>query len=174
MSYIDSGSGGGGGGSGGTKTYASFKPTDNQAPATNFATPDTRNSIAVLDFDDTAGEDAIFVSVMPEAASLGSGLTVNIKWTATTATTGAVVWVVAFMALTTDIDSDSFDTSATATTTTSGTSGVPNTTSITITTIDSIVAGDAYRVKVSRHAGAGGDTMTGDAEIITVEVRSAA
>lgn len=159
---------------GGTKTYAVFTPSLNQPPAANFATPDTRNSIAVLDFDDSTGEDAIFLGVVPQSAALGSGLIVVIKWTATTATSGAVVWVVSFMGLTTDIDSDSFDTSATATTTTNATSGIPNTTSITITTIDSIVAADAYRLKVSRNAGSGSDTMTGDAEIISVEVRSAA
>jgi hypothetical protein len=34
---------------GGTKTYAVFNAQDNQPPATNFATLDTRNSIAILD-----------------------------------------------------------------------------------------------------------------------------
>ena len=164
-----------GGGGGGTKTYAVFTPLANQPPATAFATLDTRNSIAVLDFDDGAtNEAAIFNGIIPEAASLGSGLKVRIIWTATTATSGATEWGVQFEKLSTDIDSDSFDTAATQTTTTNGTSGVPNTTEITITTIDSLAAGDGFRLKIYRDSSdATNDTMTGDAELIAVEVRSA-
>jgi hypothetical protein len=162
-------------GAGGTKTYAVFTPLSNQPPATNFATLDTRNSIAVLDFDDGAtNESAIFNGIMPEAASLASGLKVRIIWTATTATSGATEWGVQFEKLSTDIDSDSFDTAATQATTTNGTSGIPNTTEITITTIDSLAAGDGYRMKIYRDSSdTTNDTMTGDAELIAVEVRSA-
>ena len=158
-----------------TKTYAVFTPLSNQPPATNFATLDTRNSIAVLDFDDGAtNESAIFNGIIPEAASLGSGLKVRIIWTATTATSGATEWGVQFEKLSTDIDSDSFDTAATQATTTNATSGVPNTTEITITTIDSLAAGDGFRLKVYRDSSdTTNDTMTGDAELIAVEVRSA-
>jgi hypothetical protein len=158
-----------------SKTYAVFTPLDNQAPSASFATLTTRNSIALLAFDDAANENAIFVNVLPEGANVASGLTVNIKWVAASATTGDVAWVVAFMAMdaTTDIDSDSFDTTATATTTTLGTAGFTATTSITITTIDSLVAGVAYRLKVTRDTAVGGN-MTGDAQISGVEVRSAA
>lgn len=165
-----------GGGGGGTKTYAFFTPLENQPPASNFATLDTRNSIAVLDFDDTTEEAAIFNAVMVEAASLGSGLIVNLHWMATTATTGACRWGVQFMVMnaTTDNDSDSFDTAVEATTTTEGTSGETATTSITITTIDSMTAGVPYRLKVYRDTTDGADTMTGDAELIAVEIRSAA
>lgn len=162
------------GGGGGTKTYGKFTPLDNQPPASAFATLDTRNSVAVLDFDDTTEESAIFVDVVPEAASLGSGLIVRIRWAASTATTGNCRWGVAFMNLNTDIDSDSFDTAAEATTATSGTSGIPVVTEITITTIDSLAAGDSYRLKVYRDTTDAGDTMVGDAELIAVEVRSAA
>jgi hypothetical protein len=158
-----------------TKTYAVFTPLANQPPATAFATLDTRNSIAVLDFDDGAtNEAAIFNGIIPEAASLGSGLKVRIIWTATTATSGATEWGVQFEKLSTDIDSDSFDTAATQATTTNGTSGIPNTTEITITTIDSLAAGDGFRLKIYRDSSdATNDTMTGDAELIAVEVRSA-
>jgi len=165
-----------GGGGGGTKTYAVFTPLENQPPASAFATLDTRNSIAVLDFDDTTEEAAIFNGIMVEAASLGSGLIVRLHWMATTATSGDCRWGVAFMVMnaTTDNDSDSFDTAAEATTTTEGTSGETAMTSITITTIDSMAAGDAYRLKVYRDTSDGADTMTGDAELIAVEIRSAA
>lgn len=164
-----------GGGSGGTKTYATFTATDNQPPATAFATLDTRNSIAVLDFDAATDENAVFVGIMPEAASLGSGLIVRLHWMATTATSGNVRWGVQFERSNTDLDTDSFDTAVEATAAANGTSGILTTTAITVTTIDGTTAGDVFRLKVFRNADdATNDTMTGDAELVAVEVRSAA
>ena len=162
------------GGGAGTKTYAVFTPDDNQPPASAFATLDTRNSILVLDFDAATDESAIFVGVVPEAASLGSGLKIRLHWMATTATSGNCIWDLSLERMTTDLDSDSFDTIASATTATSGTSGIITVTEITLTTIDSVTAGDGYRLKVTRDANNASDTMSGDAELVVVEVRSAA
>jgi hypothetical protein len=159
---------------GGTKTYAVFTATDNQPPAAAFATLDTRNSIAVLDFDDATDESAVFVSIIPEAASLGSGLKIRLHWMATTATSGDVVWDVSLERMTTDLDSDSFDTIASGTAAANGTSGILTVTEITLTTIDSVTAGDGYRLKVTRDANNGSDSMSGDAELVLAEVRSAA
>lgn len=159
---------------GGTRTIEQFSALDNQPPATNFATLDTRNSIAVLDFDDATKETAVFVGVISEAASLGSGLIVRLHWMATSATSGDCRWEVAVERSNTDLDADSFDTVATGTTTTNGTSGIASVTAITVTTIDSVAAGDLFRLRVSRDAANAGDTMAGDAELIAVEVRSAA
>jgi hypothetical protein len=163
------------GGGGGSKTYAVYTPLDNQPPAANFATIDTRNSIMVLDFDAATDESAVFVGVIPEAASLGSGLKIRINWMATSATSGTCRWGVQIERMNTDEDSDSFDTAATAGSTTNGTSGIITTTEITITTIDSVAAGDPFRLKVFRDADgtSGTDDMTGDAELVSVEVRSA-
>jgi hypothetical protein len=111
---------------------------------------------------------------MPEAASLGSGLKIRLIWTATTATSGACVWDASLERMTTDIDTDSFDTAASVTATTNGTSGVPNYSEITLTTIDSVTAGDGFRLKINRDANNASDTMTGDAELLAVEIRSAA
>jgi len=164
-----------GGGSGGTKTYAVFTALDNNPPATAFATIDQRNSTAVLDYDAATDENAVFVGIMPEAASLGSGLIVRLHWMATTATSGNVRWGVQFERSNTDLDSDSFDTAVEATAAANGTSGILTTTAITVTTIDGITAGDVFRLKVFRNADdATNDTMTGDAELVAVEVRSAA
>jgi hypothetical protein len=85
-----------------------------------------------------------------------------------------VKWGAAFERASTDLDSDSFDTETTGTSTTNGTSGIITVTSITCTTIDSVAAGDAYRLKIARKAADGADTMAGDAQIVAVEVRSAA
>jgi hypothetical protein len=127
-----------------------------------------------LDFDDTTDESAIFVSVCPQGANLASGLSITLIWTASTATSGACVWDASLERMTTDIDIDSFDTAASVTTTTNATSGVPNYSTITLTTIDSLTEGDGFRLKINRDANNGSDTMTGDAELIAVEVRSAA
>jgi hypothetical protein len=165
------------GSGGGTKTYAVFTATDNQPPATSFATLDTRNSsnsIAVLDFDDASTESAVFVGIMPEGASLGSGLIVNLDFMATAATSGNVRWSVAFERCNTDLNADSFDTATAATVATSGTSGIVTAGSITCTAIDGITAGDLFRLRVQRLGADAADTMTGDAELIAVEVRSAA
>ena len=162
-----------GGGSGGTKTYTVFTPNQNQPPATDFATLDTRNSILVLDFDDGDDESAIFVGVIPEAASLGSGLKIRLHWAAIE-TSGDCVWDVSLERMNTNLDTDSFDTIASATAATNGTSGILTVTEITLTTIDSVTAGDGYRLKVTRDATNVSDTMSGDAELVLVEVRSAA
>jgi hypothetical protein len=156
-----------------TKTYTVFTPNQNQPPATAFATLDTRNSILVLDFDDATDESAIFVSIIPEAASLGSGLKIRLHWMATTATSGNCVWDVSLERMNTDLDTDSFATIASGTGAANGTSGIPTVTEITLTTIDSVTAGDGYRLKVTRDANNGSDTMSGDAELFLVEVRSA-
>jgi hypothetical protein len=163
-----------GGGGSGTKTYAVFTPLDNQPPASAFATLDTRNSIAVLDFDSATDESAVFVGIIPEAASLGSGLKIRLHWAASTATSGDCRWDVQLERMTSDMDSDSFDTIASATATTNGTSGIITVTEITLTTIDSVTAGDGFRLKVTRDANNAADTMSGDAELVIVEVRSAA
>jgi hypothetical protein len=165
-----------GGGTNGTKTYDKFTPLNNQPPASAFATLDTRNSVAVLDFDDGATNEAsIFVSVLPESAVVSSGLKVRIHWMATSATSGNCRWGAQFADLSDqDIDSYAFDTATEVSTATSGTSGNVTVTEITCTSIDSITAGKPYAIKVYRDSSdTTNDTMTGDAELIAVEVRSA-
>jgi hypothetical protein len=159
----------------GTKTLAVFTPQDNQPPSTNFATLDTRGTgIAVLDFDAATDESAVFAGVIPEGATLTSGLVVRITWMATSATSGNCRWGVQWEKTGTDLDSDSFDTATEATGAANGTSGIETVTSITATAIDSLAAGDRFRLKVFRNADdATNDTMTGDAELVAVEVRVA-
>jgi hypothetical protein len=157
-----------------TKTYATFTAPDNQPTASAFARLDTRNSIAVLDFTDTSTESAVFVGILPEAASLGSGLIVSLRWMSSTQTSGDVRWSVAWEKSNTDLDSDSYDSATASNATTNGTSGIVTVTNITCTAIDSLAAGDLFRLRVQRIGGDGADTMTGDAELVAVEIRSAA
>lgn len=170
----------GGGGGSGTKTYAAFTPLDNQPPTSAFATLDTRTAgVGVLDFDSTALESAIFVGCLPEAAVTTSGLKVRLAWTADTVTnTDAVVWAIQWQRIdtSTDLDTDAFSNTVTATAAASGTAGVPVITEITITgtaNLDSIVAGDFYRIKISRDGTNASDALTNDACLVGVEIRDA-
>lgn len=155
-----------------TKTYAVFTVMDNQPPATNFATLDTRNSIAVLDFDSATNESAIFASIVPEAADLSTGLKVRMHWMATAASGGNCIWSTSIDALTGSVVVDSFATAVTASSSPTATGSIV-VAETTITTIDGIVAGDGYRLRVMRSGSSGDDTMTGDAELVLVEIRSA-
>lgn len=165
-----------GSGAGGTKTLAVFTPMTSQPPATAFATLDTRNSIAVLDFDDGATNEAtVFVGIIPEGADLSSGILARIYWMATSATSGDCRWGIQFEKYGTDNDADSFDTATEAHTTASGTSGIAVITEITATSIDSLAAGDQFRLKLYRDSSdTTNDTMAGDAELIAVELRGVA
>jgi hypothetical protein len=160
---------------GGTKTLQRFSPRDNQPPASAFATLDTRNSVSVLEFDAATAESVVFVGIIPEAATLTSGLLVRIWWMADTATSGNVRWSAAFERSGTDLDADSFDTATEVTSAANGTLGIETVAEITCTAIDSLVAGDRYRLRIQRVAtDAVNDTMTGDAQLVAVEVRQVA
>jgi hypothetical protein len=162
------------GGSAGTKTILVFSASDNQPPATSFATFDTRNSILVLEFDAAVQESAIFVGVVPEGTSLTAGLTARLWWMGDTETSGNVRWGVSFEKVGTDNDADSFDTVTQAHSAASGTSGIETVTSITATSIDSLAAGDRFRLRVTRIADdATNDTMAGDAQLVAVELQVA-
>jgi len=174
---LDEVSSGNGGGGDYLPLIATFTPRSNQPPLSNFATLDTRNGITVLDFDDShpTGEVAIFVGVIPNDAILTSGITVRIVWTAA-ATDGNCSWGVQWMRCNTDIDGDSFDVATKGIAATNVTSGIPNVTTITCASsaIDGLLAGETYRLKIYRDTGdVVNDTMVGDAELLTVEVRTA-
>lgn len=154
------------------KTLTYFTAIDNQPPASAFATLDTRNSIAVLDFDDTTQESAVFVGILPENSTLSSGILARVHWMATSATTGVCRWGVQFERMNTDLDSDSFDTATEAQSTTNITSGATTVTQLTCTSIDSVSAGDLFRIKLYRDVTDAADTMVGDAEVIAMEIRS--
>ncbi len=149
-----------------------FTATHNQPPASGFATLDTRNSIAVLEFDSATDESAVFMGVLSSNTVVTSGLVVNLWWMADTATSGNVLWSVQFESQGTDNNSNSFDIATSGIATANGTSGIETETAITCTAIDSLTAGKRYRLKVNRAATNASDTMTGDAQLIAVAVRA--
>lgn len=157
-------------------TLGVFVPQDNEPPSANYATLDTRNGHPVLDFDAGTDESATFTGVLPRHYASG-GITITVIWTATTGTSGDVVWQTFFERVdtATDIDADSFDaTGVSATATTNGTSGAPTYTTLAHSDgarLDSVAAGEAFRLKVTRNADDAADTMTGDAEIVAIEMK---
>lgn len=126
----------------------------------------SRNNQMVMAFDATTAESVRFGAVLPSDYSAET-ITVTIYWAADTATSGDVVWSVAFERGNTDMDADSFNTARTGTTTTNATAGIGNTTAITFTQAqaDGVTASDKFRIQLQRVAADAGDTMTGDAHV---------
>lgn len=156
---------------------ATFKPQDNEPPASAFATLDTRADIMVLDFDASSDEEAVFTGRMTNYD--GGGVTVKIFWMATSATSGNVVWQAAFRSFT--ADADDLDTKSFAAFNGSGAQATASATgehmedTITFTDgadMDSVANGEWFHLKIRRDADdtSATDSMTGDAELVLVEV----
>lgn len=152
-----------------------FKPYDNEAPTSNYATLDTRNSRPVLEFDTTTQETAIFSSVLPTSYG-GNGLTVDVYFAADTATTGTIGWDAAIEridASSLDTDGDSFAPAKTITAVTvPGTSGQILKSSVSFSSgseMDGLLAGEAFRLRIRRDVA--NDTATGDAQLFYAVIR---
>ena len=149
---------------------SSFPPASNAATLATVALSASSDPVPVLAFDASTDESAIFQLAVPDYAS-GSP-TLEIRWTAASATSGDVIWGAQLLALTPNTDSgalsgEAYATANTATDTHLGTNaGRAHTVTITISNLDSLTAGDLVWIKVYRDADAGGDTMTGDAYLI--------
>jgi hypothetical protein len=162
-----------GGGGGGTKTIAVLLPTGYQQPSANYGTFWTRNSRPVLEFDDTTDESIIWHRIIPEAAVLTSGIKARVNFVGKTATSGNVRICGQIESGTTNTDTDSFDTATCVTAAANGTSGIITTAEITLTSIDSLAAGGPFWFNFYRDANDGADTMTGDMQVYSIELRTA-
>lgn len=156
-------------------TLLIFGPYHNEPPAANYATLDLRNAHPVLDFDPTTNESAVFSAVMPRHYA-GGGVTVYLHYAMTSAEAGTVDWDVAFERIgdgQLDIDGDSFaDVNSVDDTTVPGTTGLVDVVSVAFTDgadMDSVAAGEAFRIKITRDATS--DDAAGDAELLAVEIR---
>lgn len=160
------------------KSFAVFTARDHHPPAASYATLDTRNSILVLDFDDAVTEIVYFVGVIPESVNTSSGLDVRINWSAAsvTTTTNNCNWESAFIKMPFDLDAFPTPTAVTSASTANSTNGSQSiaTLSHTSSQIDSLTSGDFFLLRISRLGGSAADNMAGDAELISVEVRSRA
>lgn len=157
---------------------AVFTAVDNAPPAAAFATPDSRNSHLVLDFDGATDEEAQFQGVLPLNYS-GLGLTVELWCGLSSATSGSFRMQTAFERMdvsSLDIDADSYAAFNSVGGTAPATSGQFVKVSVAHTSgaqMDSLVAGEAFRLKVRRDADgtSGTDDITTDLELLRVLVR---
>ena len=147
-------------------------------PASAYATFDLRNNHAVLDFDGSTDEETVFEGVLP-ASYGGGGLTVEVFVAFTSATSGSgriQAAIERIDASSLDIDSDSFASFQSAGVTAPGTSGHVVKGSITLSSganMDSLAAGEAYRLKIRRDADgtSGTDDITTDMELVRVVIK---
>lgn len=154
-----------------------FTPHSNEPPASAFATLDTRNGHLVLDFDGATDEEAVFPGILPNNYA-GGGLTVTLFVMFTSATSGNSRWQAAIerhQASTTDLDTDDFAAFQSNGVAAPGTSGEIVTCAITFTSggqMDSLVAGESFRLKIRRDADgtSGTDDIASDAELLRVHV----
>lgn len=160
------------------KPFVQWTALDNQPPLAAAATADTRNAHPVLDFDGTTDEEAIFAGVLPTHYA-GGGVTCEV-WTAfTSATSGSVRFQAALerdSVSAVNLDSDDFAAFQSGGGTAPGTSGLLIKVSITFTNgaqMDSLQAGEAFRLKIRRDADgtSGTDNITTDAEVVRVVLR---
>ena len=165
-------------GAGGTEFELVFTPLMNEPPASIFATLDTRNSHPTLDFLGTSDTEAVFTSRLPTGYG-GGGLTVDTYWSFTSATSGSIRVQVAIERMdvsSLDISADSFAAFQSAGGTAPGTSGMIIKVTVTFTSgaqMDSLAAGEMFRVKIRRDADgtSGTDDITTDAELLCVVVK---
>lgn len=157
-------------------TLVVFYPGDAEPPSTNYGTLDTRNGVLVLDFDDTTAETVEFAGFMPRHYGAG-GLTITIGWMATTATTNATRWGLSFKSVSDDaddLDTKAFAAANAVNATAASASGEVDYATITFTDgadMDSVAAGEYFRLQWQREAADAGDNMVGDAELVFIEIR---
>jgi len=156
-------------------TLLLFHAYMNEPTSGSYATLDHHNQHVVLDFDQDDEEYAVFAGIMPQNYSGTTGVTVYIHWL-TSVTTGDVDWDVYWELLGDDeqsLDSDGFATANGVDDCAPGSSAYELVIdSIAFTDgadMDSVQAGDGFRLKIRRDAGS--DTATADAMLRFIEVR---
>jgi hypothetical protein len=162
--------------SGGSSIIRNWLPTDASFPAGGYATLDTRNTHPVLDFNASAFESVYFHGVMPDNYETDADVVVEVYYCMTSATTGAVNVAIRLENMQgLDIDSDGFASYGGFTQTVPGTAGQVTSQVATLTLagsqLDSLTAGDLFRLHVARNGADGSDTATGDMEVLAVEMR---
>lgn len=146
----------------------------NEPPTANFATLDLRNNHPVLDF--ALNEIAVFSGVMPQGYEDG-GLTVYLHYAMTSAVADDIkleAYLERIGDQQQDIDADGFASAQNSgDITVPGTSGFVDVITIAFTSgaqMDSIAAGESFRIKIKRIAVAGTDA-SGDLELTRTEIK---
>ena len=156
-------------------TLLIFTPLNNEPKASAYATLDLRNNHPVLDFNDGAYGDAGFTGILPRAYS-GGGLTVAVFFAMSIATSGDVFWKAQIERIgeVLDIDANGYAGFQVIKATASETCGIPVKAEITFTDgaqMDSLVAGEPFKISIRRDGTDVNDTASGDAELLAVEIK---
>ncbi len=155
------------------ETLLTFDPLSNRPPATAFATVDLRGEFVVLDFDAATDEKAHFHAVVPSHYRGGS-LVAMLIWTSTTATSGSAKLRVELTRLGAGVNLDALPAPGgsndlvVSAPSTSGDLVVDSTDSIAL---NGLTPGDTLRVLITRLATDAADTMAGDLELVSLELR---
>lgn len=128
--------------------------------------------IPALLFDAATDEEAQFLL---DVSQYGSGnVTVKVRFSMASATTGNVVLTAALMAYTpgdaVDLVTDTFAAVNSATISVPGTAGHMKEGTITISNLDSLAGGDYALLKITRDADHASDTASGDMEFTGVQI----
>lgn len=141
------------------------------------AVMDVRANVLVADFDADATNTSLeFGFVLPRHYA-GGGTNVTLIWAASSATSGNVVWDAAWKSISDDVDdldSKAFASVQTVTAAAPSVSGEVSYDTITFTDgaqMDSAAVGEYTRLRIRRQGDNVSDTMTGDAELVAVEIR---
>lgn len=140
-------------------------------PASSAAGITRRNGHLTIAFDDSTDEVVDFEVVLPQHFST-TLLLFTFVWLAATATSGNVVWQIEQERHeddADDLDSDNFASTSQGPFTTASVSGEPQYSSLNHAGTG--VAGESARFRLRRDADAGGDTMSGDAQLIRMEIK---
>lgn len=152
----------------GANFFSSAIPTIVLANGTNIP-------VSGVAFNDTT-LNAIFIE-LKALAYLSGNVTVKLNWYGA-ATTGVVVWGAQLAAVTPgdaqSLLTDALATATTANSTANGTANGDQEVSVVITNLDSLAAGDIVQLRIYRDAAAGGDTFSGNAILVDIEVSYAA
>ncbi len=158
-------------------TLVVLVPTDNEPPASAYATFDVRNGHPVLSFDDTNDEAAIFSFILPRGYA-GGGLTVRLHYSMSSAEAGKVRLDASFERVgdqLQNIDADGFAAAQSAlVAAVPATSGLIDVAAIPFADgaeIDGMTAGELGRIKIERKpTDTANDSAAGDLELHAVEI----
>lgn len=157
-------------------TLVVFTARDGVPATSNGAVHTIRNGHPCLAYDSTTGETAYFEGVMPQTYSDTTGVTVYLYWAGAVAGTNTIGWLIAFERIAdggTDMDADSFASDQTVTAEAAdATAGILDVSSVAVTkgaNMDSLVAGELFRLRVTRDVA--NDNLAGDAHLFAIEIR---
>lgn len=147
----------------GTTAFTAFATPTANSPAAECVTG-TNTNYGVLSFD--AGTDESVQMHMPLPSDWTGNIDLDLRWRAA-ATSGNVIWAVQTICVADGETGDpAFNTASTVTDAAKGTTLQFNDASMTTITVTGCAAGEELMFKIYRDADAGGDTMTGDAQLI--------